>query len=663
METPSSYPDLSTLCRLCLGVHQDAYYIFDEDEANLSIPVRLMACVALDAKPTDNLPKKLCSECRYQLEKSFLFRQRCQAAEKKLRKHIRLLCLGKRSRVFSKDPDGDDFDDDELEFEDSIAFIDQQDKVRQISDEKWRAEFKEEQEQEFNKRLVESRVKLRAKLVPEVREELAKEVRGEVRQQLEAQVRSDVREELRNEVSEEIRKEQLVKLLGELEVFLAEKKAGHWEPLDGQEEVEKPPDNVQRNPKQKPHSSVKQSSSPAAKPKLLKIEAEQAKPAEEFVRCGTPETSGIDVVEVETLELEDDMPTESEQDFSGLKMIGAAEMVRTEDGEIYIIDADSTQATKQDSSPEFDGDNDITSYNSKWRLCRTKLTFINPMFQCFTVKEDGEIQFSGDKTQLEDVVVFNLDGVIAEEQQVYNFDENVIIVEKNPTPRAAEPRAKRKRQSEIVGKQKAEVREGYNKPRRVTDTIKTFQCKICPVAFASEKLLLRHHNIHIKSIKNGKGGALKCPVCELQLSCASSLRRHMVIHTGIKPYKCEECDAAFSQREVLKRHMDTHTGARRHKCPHCSTSFAQKSNLQQHISRVHMGKDKTNKCHLCPRSFNHQSGLSRHLVTHAGVMFHCKECGRQFNDRSALQRHLTTIHKMPKKSVDYGSEPEMDEIE
>ncbi|XP_070142410.1 zinc finger and BTB domain-containing protein 17 isoform X2 [Drosophila kikkawai] len=627
MDALPSYPDLSTLCRLCLGEHQDAYEIFDEDEANLSIPVRLMACVSLDAKPADNLPKKVCGECRYQLEKSFLFRQRCQAAEKKLRKHVRLLCLGKRSRVFSKDPDGDDFDDDELEFEDSIAFIDQQDKLRQKADEKWRAEFKEEQEQELNKRLADSRIKLRAKLVPEVRKELAEEVRREVREQLEAEVRSDVREELRNEVSEEIRKEQLVKLLGELEVYLVEKKAGQWETLDGQEAIVKAPVNV--------------SSSPAVKaPALQKIEAEQAEPEVEFLRSGTPETSTVDEVEVDTLELEDDVPTESEQDFRDIKMIGAGEMVRTEDGEIYIINANSTQATKPASSADFDEDNDITSYN---------------------IKEDGEIQFSGDKTQLEDVVVFNLDGEIAEEQQVYNFDENVIIVEKNDTLRDAEQPAKRKRQSEFVVKQA--LREGQVKPRRVTDTMKTFQCKICPVAFASEKLLLRHHNIHVKSIKNGKGGSLKCPDCGMQLSCASSLKRHRVIHSGIKPFKCDVCEASFSQREVLKRHMDTHTGAKRHKCPHCSTCFAQKSNLQQHISRVHMGNARTNKCHLCSRSFNHQSGLSRHLATHAGVMFTCKECDRQFNDRSALQRHFTNVHKGLKKSVDYGSEPEICEME
>jgi len=50
----------------------------------------------------------------------------------------------------------------------------------------------------------------------------------------------------------------------------------------------------------------------------------------------------------------------------------------------------------------------------------------------FLVKEDGEIQFSGEKSEeIEDVVVFNLGEEMTEEQQVFNFDENVIIVVSN----------------------------------------------------------------------------------------------------------------------------------------------------------------------------------------------------------------------------------------
>lgn len=200
---------------------------------------------------------------------------------------------------------------------------------------------------------------------------------------------------------------------------------------------------------------------------------------------------------------------------------------------------------------------------------------------------------------------------------------------------------------------------------RPSDTLKSFLCTLCPVAFATNKQLSRHLNTHIKTLKNGSGGSLKCPVCEMQLSCASSLKRHMVTHTGIKPYKCDECGQSFSQREVLKRHMDIHTGLKRHRCPHCSVYFAQKTNLTQHINRMHLAgqPQSQHECHICHRVFNHTSGLSRHLVTHAGVTFACKECGKKFNDRSSVQRHVQHVHKVKDEAADSADESNGNEIE
>ncbi|XP_034665819.1 zinc finger and BTB domain-containing protein 17 [Drosophila subobscura] len=619
-----SYPDLKTLCRLCLKEHLDAYTIFSDDATELSIPMRLMACVSLDPKPSDPFPKKICDECRYQLEKSFLFRQRSQAVEKKLRKHIRLLGMGKKSRVFSKEPD--DYDEDELEFEESLAFIAQQEQKREALAEKWREKFKKEQEMEFAKRLQSSRLVLRQEVAADVRKELADEVR------------KDVREELRNEVNEEIRKEQLAKLVGELEVFLVEKKAGSWEPMEPETKLADQETVADSPPASLPTHPIKRCLSSASKHSPAQcLKAEEV----EFVLGGDPETSAADEVELDPIDIDEDAPIDATtHEFTDIKMVDvdAGDVVRTEDGEIYIINSTTAVEPKHDSPPpEFQQDSDITSYN---------------------IKDDGEIQFSGEKSEeMGDVVVFNLDGDISEEQQVYNFEQNVIIVPKEKSlKRDTRQPSKRKRSSEFVSKQSP--REPQPKACRVTDTVKTFQCQMCPTAFPTEKLLTRHHNGHIKNLKNGKGGTLQCPICELQLSCASSLKRHMIIHTGLKPYKCEECDVSFSQREVLKRHMDIHTGTKRHKCSQCQSCFAQKSNLQQHIARVHMGNSRTHKCHLCERSFNHVSGLSRHLVAHNGVMFSCTECGRQFNDRSAVQRHLQTVHKIKNKRVDYTSEQE-----
>ncbi|EDW85003.1 uncharacterized protein Dwil_GK12835 [Drosophila willistoni] len=583
------YPDINILCRLCLKELEnldEAYKIFAEND--LSMPMKFIQCISIEAKPSDVLPKIICIDCRYQLEKSFLFRQRSLVSDKKLRKHFRLLALGKRSRIFAKsqEQEHEDYDDEELDFEDSVSFIKEQDEKRENAAEKWREKFKEEQKTEMENLLAAAKLELKKK----VRVQLAEEVRSEVREQ----VRQDIQEEMRNE--------QMGKLLGELEIFLSKKKAGIWETMS------------------------------------LPNKNDKLEPAPKRV-MDEHQLLDNSAIEMDDEELPTISPT---HEFRDVKMVSAGELVSTQDGQIYIINSDTvTEETKpvEETEPE-DG---ITSYN---------------------INDDGEIQFCGEKSsEMDDVIGFDLDDDMEDEaedepqQQVFQFEEDVVIVPKDEKTNIKRPLKGQTRSNDMVCK---ESPHNIQTPLtgRVTDTVKTFQCDLCPAAFATQKLLSRHCNAHAKTLKKGKSGTLKCPTCHLQLSCTSSLKRHMIIHTGLKPFKCDECDLSFSQREVLKRHKDTHTGVRRHKCPSCNSCFAQKSNMQQHIARVHMENSRTHQCHLCERSFSHLSGLSRHLVTHSGVVFSCKECGRQFNDRSAVSRHVQTVHKILKKSVDDNSELE-----
>ncbi|EDW14998.1 zinc finger and BTB domain-containing protein 18 [Drosophila mojavensis] len=629
------YPDLETWCRLCLKELKDPHTIFAEDDTQPSIPMRLMACLSLEAKSTDGLPKKICGDCRYQLEKSFLFRQRSQAADKKLRKHIRLVSMGKKSRVFAKSVDNES-DEDELEFEESMAFIEKLEMRYEKNSQKWQEKVKLEMEKDFESRL------------DSAREDFC----NEMRKQLADEVRNDVRQQLRDEVQEESRKEQLVKLLGELEVFLAEKKAGLWETL-GELPVDLKPKNdestVESTPIPAPISlpasqtSIDQRvtrkrgriSSPALQQKKRRPKVSDSESAEFMIEA----ESKVEVVPTDDADMDASVPDASE-DFRDIKMVGAGDVVTSQNGEIYIINAASTTNSTPSSSAEFQQEKNITSYN---------------------IKDNGEIQFTDAKSdEIGDVMVFNLDDGGGDDQQLYEFNDNVIILSNEKVSSDVTTPPTRSKRDLVV---KRAPRSSKPTVGRVSDTLKTFQCQLCPISFATEKTLSRHLSTHIKTLKNGTGGALKCPVCQLQLSCASSLKRHMIIHTGLKPYKCEECELSFSQREVLKRHMDTHTGEKRHQCPHCETCFAQKTNLQQHINRMHLEGERQHKCHLCKRSFNHVSGLSRHLVAHAGVTFACKECGRQFNDRSAVQRHIQNVHKVKDTGGDCATDGNGNETE
>ncbi|XP_055377407.1 zinc finger protein 480-like [Condylostylus longicornis] len=121
-------PDLSKICRLCLGELVDKFYIF---KSEFCIPLRIMACTTLEVKESDNLPSAICKFCRIQLEKFYLFRKKCQISDVKLRKHVRYISSGKVSKVFSQsnDDDEDDYDEDFINSQKFIATFENEEKT------------------------------------------------------------------------------------------------------------------------------------------------------------------------------------------------------------------------------------------------------------------------------------------------------------------------------------------------------------------------------------------------------------------------------------------------------------------------------------------------------------------------------------------------------
>ncbi|XP_069840860.1 myoneurin-like [Dendropsophus ebraccatus] len=131
-----------------------------------------------------------------------------------------------------------------------------------------------------------------------------------------------------------------------------------------------------------------------------------------------------------------------------------------------------------------------------------------------------------------------------------------------------------------------------------------------------------------------------CNTCGKIFSEASSLRRHMRIHKGVKPYVCHLCGKAFTQCNQLKTHVRTHTGEKPYQCKLCDKGFAQKCQLVFH-SRMHHGEEKPYKCDMCNLQFATSSNLKIHVRKHSGEKpYVCDRCGQRFAQASTLTYHV-----------------------
>lgn len=204
------------------------------------------------------------------------------------------------------------------------------------------------------------------------------------------------------------------------------------------------------------------------------------------------------------------------------------------------------------------------------------------------------------------------------------------------------------------------------------------------------------------SDKNGEG--YWCSVCSKHFSAPSKLRRHLLIHTGQRPFKCLVCSRAFTQRSHLKVHrckgegrgasepqltdtrglsssrniaevavngeqpimcntmVDTIDGfipsgtfTSPSKCiPGDNSAIASLSDrtgadVGGSIVSSKQTKECGHQCTICLKIFDFPSKLSRHLLIHMDVKpFTCTVCSKSFRQLCHLQSH-EKVHTAKRK--------------
>ena len=81
-----------------------------------------------------------------------------------------------------------------------------------------------------------------------------------------------------------------------------------------------------------------------------------------------------------------------------------------------------------------------------------------------------------------------------------------------------------------------------------------------------------------------KPEAYVCHICGKEFAWAITLKRHMLIHTGIRQYQCTICNKAFTRSHHLKRHMTVHTGEKPYVCHICNKAYSRSDRLSSHMN-------------------------------------------------------------------------------
>lgn len=130
----------------------------------------------------------------------------------------------------------------------------------------------------------------------------------------------------------------------------------------------------------------------------------------------------------------------------------------------------------------------------------------------------------------------------------------------------------------------------------------------------------RQTNMFEPEIVTKQSRDFTCPICNNLFTRNEHLKRHMLIHMGVRPYKCTECPKEFSRSEHLRRHMSTHTGAKPYHCDLCDKRFSRSEHLRRHVS-IHMKAFEdnvsiANECDVCQKQFRKEGNLKNHRQTH-----------------------------------------------
>ena len=196
---------------------------------------------------------------------------------------------------------------------------------------------------------------------------------------------------------------------------------------------------------------------------------------------------------------------------------------------------------------------------------------------------------------------------------------------------------------------------------------KPYECGVCGERFSQKWSVKRHcRRKHEKSTSDAVKKKMKkaCSIGGNLLCSTSSLKQHMRVHIGEKPFQCDTCDMKFSSKGNLERHSFKVHGMstspervpsprkgimRRCKEQHRASSHGDAATKPRSQS---LAAEQDRTCPICGMVFDFPSNMKRHMVQHTGEKpYQCSICVEYFSQAAALEEHHQKMHKTGKERI------------
>lgn len=108
-----------------------------------------------------------------------------------------------------------------------------------------------------------------------------------------------------------------------------------------------------------------------------------------------------------------------------------------------------------------------------------------------------------------------------------------------------------------------------------------YVCKICAKT-SNNKF---RHEEHLRTHTGEK--PYKCEKCGVAIATSNAMAHHMRTHENVT-FDCNVCDATYRHKKSLKKHLKLHTGERPFGCRHCDKTFAFNYTRADHERKCHI---------------------------------------------------------------------------